>query len=201
MNLEPILKRLEGVRRVGNGWIASCPAHADRSPSLSLRQGREGRVLLYCHAGCTVEAVCAALSIRMSDCRRKAEEIRTRAAMEARPWVVDQMMTQANGYERVAFQWMLKSIMSGAFKQVQRAVKAGPLNKWQVKLLRLSASAGDGRAQRILEKLSSTEKSKNNLPVPRSLIAKSFRSHGEVAGNSAKTVLLATVENQAESAN
>jgi hypothetical protein len=67
MNLEAMVGRLEGVRRVGNGWIARCPAHDDRSPSLSLGEGSDGRVLLYCHAGCTLDAVCAALGIRINE--------------------------------------------------------------------------------------------------------------------------------------
>lgn len=63
---EAILARLQGVRRNGSGWIARCPAHADKSPSLSLRE-ESGKVLLHCFAGCTVESICAALEIKMSD--------------------------------------------------------------------------------------------------------------------------------------
>ncbi|MER3481310.1 MAG: hypothetical protein C4327_12775, partial [Meiothermus sp.] len=37
-----------------------CPAHDDRHPSLSLTE-RNGRLLLHCHAGCTQQAVIAAL--------------------------------------------------------------------------------------------------------------------------------------------
>lgn len=67
MNLEGVLARLQGVRRSGSGWIARCPAHSDRSPSLSVGEGREGRVLLHCYAGCTVEAVCTALGITIGE--------------------------------------------------------------------------------------------------------------------------------------
>lgn len=67
MNAEAILPRLEGVRRGGAGWIALCPAHKDRSPSLSVREGRDGRVLVLCFAGCTADAICAAIGIRVSD--------------------------------------------------------------------------------------------------------------------------------------
>lgn len=66
MNVEGVLARLQGVRRNGSGWMARCPAHEDRNPSLSITE-RDGRVLLHCHAGCTVEAVCAALKIEMRD--------------------------------------------------------------------------------------------------------------------------------------
>lgn len=44
-----------------------CPAHADRSPSLSVAEGRDGRVLVHCFAGCSVEEVCRALGLTIRD--------------------------------------------------------------------------------------------------------------------------------------
>jgi hypothetical protein len=58
-----VLARVQGVRRNGTGWTARCPAHDDRTPSLSIAQGDDGRVLLKCHAGCTHKAIAAALGI------------------------------------------------------------------------------------------------------------------------------------------
>jgi hypothetical protein len=46
--------------------MARCPAHGDKNPSLSVRD-ENGRVLLHCFAGCTVESICEALQIRVSD--------------------------------------------------------------------------------------------------------------------------------------
>jgi putative DNA primase/helicase len=62
MNLEALLARLSGARHSGSGWSACCPAHEDRKPSLSVCE-RDGKVLLHCHAGCSTEAVLAALDI------------------------------------------------------------------------------------------------------------------------------------------
>jgi hypothetical protein len=58
---ERILDRFEGVRRRRDGeWMVLCPAHRDRNPSLHVTH-REGRWLLFCHAGCALEDVlCAA---------------------------------------------------------------------------------------------------------------------------------------------
>jgi hypothetical protein len=59
---ETIARALAG-RRAGNGWTARCPAHDDRSPSLSIRNAN-GKVLVCCHAGCDQERVIAALQTR-----------------------------------------------------------------------------------------------------------------------------------------
>jgi len=67
MTLESFLSRLQRVRRNGDGFLARCPAHEDHSPSLSIRNGHDGRILFYCFAGCTIEAICAALQIKVSD--------------------------------------------------------------------------------------------------------------------------------------
>ena len=66
-NLQNILSRLKNVRPILNGWKASCPAHHDRQPSLSVSVSDDGRVLLYCHAGCKVEDVVSALGLKMRD--------------------------------------------------------------------------------------------------------------------------------------
>lgn len=49
-----LMQRLEGVREHGNGqFSAKCPAHSDKSPSLSIKVEPDGTVLLHCFAGCT----------------------------------------------------------------------------------------------------------------------------------------------------
>ncbi|MBI1778821.1 MAG: toprim domain-containing protein [Proteobacteria bacterium] len=51
MCAETIAKALCG-KRTGNDWMARCPAHEDHTPSLSIRDAGDGRVLVHCHAGC-----------------------------------------------------------------------------------------------------------------------------------------------------
>jgi hypothetical protein len=46
------LARALGGRRSGRTWLARCPAHDDREPSLAIRDGDDGHVLVHCHAGC-----------------------------------------------------------------------------------------------------------------------------------------------------
>jgi hypothetical protein len=59
------------ARRVGSGWMGHCPtdnhAHGDRSPSLSIAEGRDGRVLLHCFAGCAIEDICQAAGIEVRE--------------------------------------------------------------------------------------------------------------------------------------
>lgn len=65
---ESITSRLEFCRQVGRGrWIARCPAHDDSSPSLSVREAEDGRVLIHCHAGCGSAAVISAIGMNFSD--------------------------------------------------------------------------------------------------------------------------------------
>jgi putative DNA primase/helicase len=57
-----IAHRLHG-RKSGTSYVARCPAHDDRNPSLSLRDA-DGKVLVHCHAGCDQNAVIDALKAR-----------------------------------------------------------------------------------------------------------------------------------------
>src|SRR5262249_27396640 len=62
MSADSLARALE-ARRSGSSWMAKCPAHEDRNPSLSIREV-DGKVLLHCHAGCTQCAVMDALKAR-----------------------------------------------------------------------------------------------------------------------------------------
>lgn len=65
--LDRVLGELNGVRRLGGYSIACCPAHDDRHQSLSIKAGRDGRVLLKCHAGCKNEDVLLAAGLEWQD--------------------------------------------------------------------------------------------------------------------------------------
>lgn len=63
--IETVLDRLDGVKQQGDGYIARCPAHDDRKPSLSVSTGDDGKVLLKCFAGCETGAIVAAIGMEM----------------------------------------------------------------------------------------------------------------------------------------
>jgi len=68
VNCQALLDRLNAVRQRGDGrWSAECPAHRDKTPSLSIRELDDGRILLHCFGGCDVHAITAALGIELSD--------------------------------------------------------------------------------------------------------------------------------------
>jgi putative DNA primase/helicase len=59
-----IIANALGGRKAGGAWIARCPAHDDRNPSLSIRDAADGTVLVHCHAGCEQTKVINALRVR-----------------------------------------------------------------------------------------------------------------------------------------
>lgn len=68
MSAEVLLARLDRVKPTGQGrWIARCPAHEDRSPSLSIRELEDGRLLVYDFGGCAVGDVLDALGLTITD--------------------------------------------------------------------------------------------------------------------------------------
>jgi hypothetical protein len=87
-----LVERLGG-RWAPNGGMCRCPAHDDRTPSLSVRDGRT-RLLLHCFAGCASVAVLRALESQrviepgpggaFDGSRREDNDARTAAA--ARIW-------------------------------------------------------------------------------------------------------------------
>lgn len=64
MSADALLSRLTKVRPAGAGsWVACCPAHEDRTPSLTITEAADGRVLVHCFAACAVEDVLAAVGL------------------------------------------------------------------------------------------------------------------------------------------
>ena len=68
MTIDALLNRLDGIRETGHGkYVARCPAHDDKSPSLAIKDCGDGRVLLHCFAGCETEDVLNAIGLTFSD--------------------------------------------------------------------------------------------------------------------------------------
>lgn len=68
MSIDSLLAKLDKVKPRGrNNWQACCPAHADKGPSLSVRELDDGRVLVHCFAGCSIHEILQAVGMEMGD--------------------------------------------------------------------------------------------------------------------------------------
>jgi hypothetical protein len=86
MTVETLLSRLEAVKQTGPGrWIARCPAHSDKSPSLAIRELDDGRVLLHCFGGCSVESILDAIGLTF-DALFPPRSLEHRCKPERRPF-------------------------------------------------------------------------------------------------------------------
>lgn len=69
--LQTLLSALERAgcdpRRNGTGHKARCPGHDDRTASLSVTEGDDGRALVHCHAGCDAALVISTLGVAWQD--------------------------------------------------------------------------------------------------------------------------------------
>ena len=66
MVLNEILDKLKNMKEHGDKYTALCPAHNDKTASLSISED-SGKILIHCHAGCSTESIVRALGLKMSD--------------------------------------------------------------------------------------------------------------------------------------
>mgnify|MGYP003952158869 CR=1 FL=1 len=67
MNVDKLLSQLDKVRQTGpDSWMACCPAHEDKSASLSIRRTDE-KLLIHCFADCLLHDVVGAIGMDISD--------------------------------------------------------------------------------------------------------------------------------------
>jgi DNA primase len=66
MNVQDVLDRLEKVTGSKGKWMACCPAHQDKSPSLAVTEA-DDRVLVHCFSGCDTQDVTAAIGLNVAD--------------------------------------------------------------------------------------------------------------------------------------
>lgn len=67
-NLIAPFERLEKFKKKNDTeYEACCPAHDDDNPSLSIGIGKEGKIILRCHAGCSVNSIVGKMGLKMAD--------------------------------------------------------------------------------------------------------------------------------------
>lgn len=140
MTVDNLLSRLDRVKRTGAGrWIARCPSHDDRSPSLSIRELDDGRILLHCFAGCDVQSVLTAAGLSLDDLF-PPRNLGHQAKLEGRPFPASDIL-RAIAFEALVVAVAGSSILSGkaftaadrdrlflAVGRIQAALDAGGLS-------------------------------------------------------------------------
>lgn len=97
--LDQILSRLDLVRRAPHGWMARCPAHHDKTPSLSIRD--LDRVVLHCFAGCLEEDCWRALGMERPGQMAPATQFQRALTIAMRqPWYREREQRRAEGTAR-----------------------------------------------------------------------------------------------------
>ena len=65
--VDDLLARLDSVKQTGSGrWLARCPAHPDKHPSLAVRELEDGRVLVHDFAGCDTASILSSVGLEFS---------------------------------------------------------------------------------------------------------------------------------------
>ena len=107
MRLEELTARIDGPKKkTGTGYVVRCPAHADKEPSLHVSAGAD-RLLLKCHAGCTVEAICEAMEVGLADLFYEEREKQDRPAPQPKRLIATYDYADENGevlYRKLRFE-------------------------------------------------------------------------------------------------
>lgn len=140
--IDDLLSRLEKVRSTGAGrWVARCPAHQDKTPSLAIRELPDGRILIHCFTGCSVDAVVSAIGLELSDLFPEDSRAIGHANPEHRPFPAADVLRCLN-LEALVVSAAARTILDGktlndddqerlmtAFRRIERAVELSGVNR------------------------------------------------------------------------
>lgn len=137
-----LLDLVDGVRATGSGtWMARCPAHDDRRPSLAVREMGDGTLLLHCFGGCNAHEVVAAIGLDLADLFPKQRESSATAGVRARAKV---LISARHALEVLEFEATL--IATAAFNLVNgHALTADDMARLEVAARRILAVAEEAK--------------------------------------------------------
>lgn len=142
IGIDSLISRLEKVKSTGQGrWVACCPAHQDKTPSLAIREAEDGRILLHCFSGCSVDAVVSAIGIELSDLFPEDSRSIGHANPERRPFPAEDILRSLN-LESIVVSCAARTILDGktlndedqkrlmtALRRIERAVEISGVNR------------------------------------------------------------------------
>lgn len=88
--MHPILSHFNKVRATSknNSYNCLCPAHDDRSASLSIKICDDGRVLIHCFAGCDIQSILGAVGLNLDDIIPQRVELLKPAGRAFNPFAI-----------------------------------------------------------------------------------------------------------------
>ncbi|MHA2248606.1 MAG: CHC2 zinc finger domain-containing protein, partial [Candidatus Hodarchaeales archaeon] len=67
MNINEFIKKFSSAKKKNGQYRVKCPAHDDETASLSVKEASDGRILLKCFAGCTVDEIVKKMGLTQAD--------------------------------------------------------------------------------------------------------------------------------------
>jgi hypothetical protein len=91
--IENLLSKLEKVTPNGIGrWVACCPGHPDKTPSLGITETGDGRILIHCFSTCPALQVLSAIGLTFDDLYPQKLEGAPFKKSERRPFSTQQII-------------------------------------------------------------------------------------------------------------
>jgi hypothetical protein len=100
--IDNILRALGDYKRQRNGYVARCPSHDDKNPSLRVGEGDGGRVLIKCRAGCPTPKVLQAIGLSIRDLFPRNEAGRAATPARKRTFEIPDPAPPASTWRDVA---------------------------------------------------------------------------------------------------
>jgi len=103
MSVHDIVSRLDHCRQVRDGeWIARCPAHDDKSPSLTIKDEGAGRTLVHCFAGCGANEILYKLGLELHDLYPPTDRDYRSLSRKPRGEAVDSLVVEIAEHDRAS---------------------------------------------------------------------------------------------------
>lgn len=112
MSVENLLSRLQNVRKRGNNkWMASCPCHEDKTPSLAIADNA-GKILLHCFSQqCAPIEICDVIGINITDLFPPSDDYDPSKSRHRKEYYDSQQVLEALAFEVLVASVILSDII------------------------------------------------------------------------------------------